>query len=106
MAPTQYDHTLLQCTKYERQHKHGQYNTSQSMFMVNQLIVVKVEYVAYWALLFGQVARCTRYNYMGFNSAVLVCWYVDGFSLRTPVSFTNKSDKYDIPEILMKKKHP
>jgi hypothetical protein len=48
-------------------------STIQSMFMVNQLIVVKVEYVAYWALLFGQVARCTRYNYMGFNSAVLVC---------------------------------
>jgi hypothetical protein len=47
------------------------------------------------------MVRCTRYNVMWFK----VCrWLATGqwFSPGTPVSFTNKTDRHNITEILLK----
>ena len=45
------------------------------------------------------MANWTRYNIIKFVSDL---WQVGGFSLGTPVSPTNKTDRHDITEIFLK----
>ena len=52
-----------------------------------------------WILL---MARCTRNNIMWYSLSDSDLWQVSGFSTGPPVSSTNKTDRHEITEIVLK----